>query len=66
MTNGPCLRMRCLIVLCLPFNEPLRQLSAREFVEEVFVSGLGVRYLAFGDGFGSVIDAKVIWIMSAR
>ena len=38
-------------VLCLPFNEPLRQLSAREFVEKVFVSGLGVRYLAFGDDF---------------
>ena len=38
-------------VLCLPFSEPLRQLSAREFVEEVFVSGLGVRYLAFGDDF---------------
>ena len=38
-------------VLCLPFNEPLKQLSAREFVEEVFVSGLGVRYLAFGDDF---------------
>ena len=38
-------------VLCLPFDEPLRQLSAREFVEEVFVSGLGVRYLAFGDDF---------------
>jgi len=38
-------------VLCLPFNDSLRQLSAREFVEEVFVSGLGVRYLAFGDDF---------------
>ena len=38
-------------VLCLPFNESLRQLSAREFVEEVSVSGLGVRYLAFGDDF---------------
>ena len=38
-------------VLCLPFNESLRQLSAREIVEEVFVSGLGVRYLAFGDDF---------------
>ena len=38
-------------VLCLPFNQSLRQLSAREFVEEVFVSGLGVRYLAFGDDF---------------
>ena len=38
-------------VLCLPFNESLRQLSAREFVEQVFVEGLGVRYLAFGDDF---------------
>ncbi|MEC8112947.1 MAG: adenylyltransferase/cytidyltransferase family protein, partial [Pseudomonadota bacterium] len=32
-------------VLCLPFNERLRQLSAREFVEQVFVEGLGVQYL---------------------
>ena len=38
-------------VLCLPFNERLRQLSAREFVEQVFVEGLGVEYLAFGDDF---------------
>ena len=38
-------------VLCLPFNEHLRQLSAREFVEQVFVEGLGVQYLAFGDDF---------------
>jgi riboflavin kinase/FMN adenylyltransferase len=38
-------------VLCLPFNERLRQLSARDFVEQVFVEGLGVRYLAFGDDF---------------
>ena len=38
-------------VLCLPFNERLRQLSAREFVEKVFVEGLGVQYLAFGDDF---------------
>jgi len=38
-------------VLCLPFNDSLRTLSAREFVEQVFVAGLGVRYLAFGDDF---------------
>ena len=38
-------------VLCLPFNESLRKLSAREFVEQVFVQGLGVQYLAFGDDF---------------
>ncbi|MEL0162829.1 MAG: bifunctional riboflavin kinase/FAD synthetase [Halieaceae bacterium] len=38
-------------VLCLSFNEKLRRLSAREFVEQVFVEGLGVQYLAFGDDF---------------
>ena len=38
-------------VLCLPFNERLRQLSAKEFVEQVFVERLGVKYLAFGDDF---------------
>jgi len=38
-------------VLCLPFNDRLRTLSARAFVEQVFVEGLGVRYLAFGDDF---------------
>jgi riboflavin kinase/FMN adenylyltransferase len=38
-------------VLCLPFNDRLRTLSARAFVEQVFVAGLGVRYLAFGDDF---------------
>ena len=38
-------------VLCMTFNESLRQLSAREFVEQVFVEGLGVQYLAFGDDF---------------
>ena len=38
-------------VLCLPFNNALRSLSARAFVERIFVEGLGVRYLAFGDDF---------------
>ena len=38
-------------VLCLPFNDALRSLSARDFVERIFVDGLGVRYLAFGDDF---------------
>ncbi len=38
-------------VLCLPFNENLRGLSAQAFIENIFVDGLGVRYLAFGDDF---------------
>ena len=53
-------------VLCLPFNERLRQLSAREFVEQVFVEGLGVKYLAFGDDFRFGNRREGDLIMSAR
>jgi riboflavin kinase/FMN adenylyltransferase len=38
-------------VLCLAFNRRLRELSASEFVEQVLVSGLGVRHLEIGDDF---------------
>jgi len=38
-------------VLCLPFNETLRSLSAREFIEQVLIDGLGVRHLVVGDDF---------------
>lgn len=38
-------------VLCLPFNEALRSLSAREFIEQVLIDGLGVRHLVVGDDF---------------
>ena len=38
-------------LLCLRFNEALRRMSAREFVEAFFVEGLGARYIVLGDDF---------------
>ncbi|GAA0576317.1 bifunctional riboflavin kinase/FAD synthetase [Halomonas salifodinae] len=38
-------------VLCLPFNDALRSLTARQFVERVLIEGLGVRHLVVGDDF---------------
>ncbi len=38
-------------ILVVPFNEGLRKLSACEFVEQVLVAGLGVRFLVVGDDF---------------
>lgn len=38
-------------VLCLPFNDALRSLTARQFIERVLVTGLGVRHLVVGDDF---------------
>ncbi len=38
-------------VLRIRFNEQLRSMSAQEFVDRVFVDGLGARYLVLGDDF---------------
>jgi len=38
-------------LLRIRFNETLRSMSAQEFVDEVFVDGLGVRYVVLGDDF---------------
>ncbi len=38
-------------ILVVPFNEGLRKLSASEFVEQVLVAGLGIRFLVVGDDF---------------
>lgn len=38
-------------VLCLPFNEKLRRLSAEAFLQNILIDGLGVRYLVVGDDF---------------
>ncbi len=38
-------------VLCLPFNERLRSLNADEFVRNVLIDGLNIRYLIVGDDF---------------
>ena len=38
-------------VVCLQFNRQLRNLSAADFVEQVLVRGLAVKYLIVGDDF---------------
>ncbi|WP_136255870.1 bifunctional riboflavin kinase/FAD synthetase [Onishia niordana] len=38
-------------VLCLPFNDALRSLTARQFIDRTLVAGLGVRHLVVGDDF---------------
>ena len=38
-------------LLRIRFNESLRGMSAQQFVEDVFVGGLGVRYVVLGDDF---------------
>ena len=45
-------------MLCLPFNEHLRSLSADDFVLQVLVAGLGIRYLIVGDDFRYGCDRK--------
>ena len=38
-------------VLRIRFNEQLRAMSAQRFVDDIFVAGLGVRYVVLGDDF---------------
>ncbi|HSH48440.1 MAG TPA: bifunctional riboflavin kinase/FAD synthetase [Halomonas sp.] len=45
-------------VLCLPFNDALRSLTADEFIERVLVEGLGVRHLVVGDDFRFGCDRR--------
>ncbi|QFT86396.1 Riboflavin biosynthesis protein RibF [Halomonas sp. THAF12] len=45
-------------VLCLPFNDTLRSLTARAFIERVLVEGLGVRHLVVGDDFRFGCDRR--------
>lgn len=45
-------------VLCLPFNETLRSLTGREFIDQVLVDGLGVKHLVVGDDFRFGCDRR--------
>ena len=38
-------------LLRIRFNESLRAMTAQQFVEDVFVAGLGVKYVVLGDDF---------------
>lgn len=45
-------------ILCLHFNEAMRQLSAEAFVQQILVDGLGVKHLVVGDDFRFGCDRK--------
>lgn len=38
-------------IVCLPFNEALRNLTAKQFIDRVLIAGMGVRHLVVGDDF---------------
>jgi riboflavin kinase/FMN adenylyltransferase len=38
-------------VLCLPFNQKLRSMSANQFIETILMDGLKIRHLIVGDDF---------------
>lgn len=38
-------------VLCLPFNQALRSMSAQSFIQDILVNALAVRHLIVGDDF---------------
>ena len=38
-------------VLCLPFNKQVASIRAQDFIQQVLVDGLSVRYLVIGDDF---------------
>ena len=45
-------------LLRIRFNEQFRGMSAQRFVDEIFVTGLGVRYVVLGDDFRFGNDRK--------
>ena len=45
-------------ILCLPFNDALRGLTAEAFIEKVLIDGLGVRHLVVGDDFRFGCDRR--------
>lgn len=45
-------------ILCLRFNDELRALSAREFIDRILVKGLGIRHIVVGDDFRFGCDRR--------
>lgn len=45
-------------ILCIEFNESLRNLSAQAFIDQVLVSGLAIKHLVVGDDFRFGCDRK--------
>ncbi|WP_048307091.1 bifunctional riboflavin kinase/FAD synthetase [Halomonas sp. PR-M31] len=38
-------------IVCLPFNDALRSLTGRQFIDRILIDGLDVRHLVVGDDF---------------
>ena len=51
-------------VLRIRFNERLRSMSAQQFIDDIFVAGLGVKYVVLGDDFRFGNDRQAILILS--
>ncbi len=45
-------------VLCLPFNQSLRSMSADEFIDQILVDALKIRHLIVGDDFRFGCDRR--------
>lgn len=45
-------------VLCLPFNQALRSMSAEDFIQDILVNALKVQYLIVGDDFRFGCDRR--------
>jgi riboflavin kinase / FMN adenylyltransferase len=45
-------------VLCLHFNQELRELSAEQFIDRILVKGLGIKHLVVGDDFRFGCDRR--------
>lgn len=50
-------------VLCLKFDESLRSLSAKAYIDEVLIKGLGVKHLVIGDDFRFGADRSGDFVM---
>ncbi len=53
-------------ILCLPFNDALRSLTARQFIERVLIDGLRVRHLGVGTTSASAAIGLAISPCSKR
>ena len=45
-------------VLCLPFNQALRSMSADAFIKDILISALGIKHLIVGDDFRFGCDRR--------
>jgi len=54
-------------VLCIRFDDRLRSMSAQKFIDRIFVDGLGVKFVVFGDDFrfGNDREGDLLFVQKA-